>query len=280
MAHSGALAPGEGYSGTWTGRHPGRDVGHLLLPGQGRPRRPATAPSSRTPTPPRTWPHSPAALDIAAAPYADLTAAITVSPALGQIGQTIDLAWVVTNDATHGLAATGAGPWYDRVVLSRDASSGNADDVTPRRVRPHRRGRRRRQLHRRQDGDRCRPPSSATATCSSSPTPQQCLRIHVREQQRLARPADHDPGPGPERRATSSRPRPTAVFGETVGLDFTVRNTGTGPTTGHRARPGLAEPRPRSSTAATSCWPPSTRPRSRWRPAGSTSGPTTWSTCR
>ena len=50
-------------------------------------------------------------------------------PPSGQIGQTIDLAWVVTNDAAHGLAATGNGPWYDRVVLSRDAVFGNADDI-------------------------------------------------------------------------------------------------------------------------------------------------------
>jgi hypothetical protein len=68
-------------------------------------------------------------LDIAAAPFADLTAAITVSPTVGQTGQSIDLAWQVHNDAAHALAATGAGPWYDRIVLIRDNTCGNADDI-------------------------------------------------------------------------------------------------------------------------------------------------------
>src|SRR5262249_11848740 len=69
------------------------------------------------------------AFPIAAQPYADLVSAITVSPASGQIGQIIDLAWQVTNNAVNAVAATGTGPWSDRVVLSRDNVYGNSDDV-------------------------------------------------------------------------------------------------------------------------------------------------------
>src|SRR5262249_2802909 len=70
------------------------------------------------------------AFPVAAQAYADLVSAITVSPSTGQIGQTIDLAWQVTNASPNAVAATGAGPWSDRAVLSGDNVYGNADDIS------------------------------------------------------------------------------------------------------------------------------------------------------
>ncbi len=169
-------------------------------------------------------------LDIAAAPFADLTAAITVSPSLGQIGQTIDLAWVVTNDATHGLAATGNGPWYDRVVLSRDNVFGNADDINL--------------------GEFVRNGAvnlgASYTVAKTVPIPSTffgdaTLFVLADARNNVYEYTFENNNASAGRAITIQAPdlsvsgvlptSATAVFGEPVGVNFTVQNTGTGPTT-------------------------------------------------
>ena len=62
-------------------------------------------------------------------PYADLVPLIEVSPAIGDVGRTIDIAWTVKNDPATATGVTPADSWSDEVWLTRDAVIGNGDDV-------------------------------------------------------------------------------------------------------------------------------------------------------
>ena len=57
--------------------------------------------------------------------YADLRVGGISAPAAAISGRNLTLSWTVTN---HGAVATGSA-WTDQVVLSRDATIGNADDI-------------------------------------------------------------------------------------------------------------------------------------------------------
>jgi hypothetical protein len=60
-------------------------------------------------------------------PYPDLVASNFTIPASGNGGDQVQIGWTVTNSGT---AATNVSQWVDRVILSTDATFGDADDVT------------------------------------------------------------------------------------------------------------------------------------------------------
>ncbi len=61
--------------------------------------------------------------------FADLLPVLQVSPSQGDIGQSVDVAWTVSNNAANATGSTPVSSWYDAIVLSRDAVFGNGDDV-------------------------------------------------------------------------------------------------------------------------------------------------------
>src|SRR5262249_52707502 len=150
-----------------------------------------------------------------------------VSPSVGQIGQTIDLAWVVTNDATHGLAATGIGPWYDRVVLSRDAVYGNADDINLGQF-----------SHSGSVAVGATYTVAKTVTIPSNFFGDGTLFVVADAQNNVYEYTFENNNASAGKAITIQAPdlgvtgvnpvAPNATFGDTLGLDFTVRNTGTG----------------------------------------------------
>ncbi|MBM3523459.1 MAG: hypothetical protein FJX57_10925, partial [Alphaproteobacteria bacterium] len=64
-------------------------------------------------------------VDSVARPYPNLVVSSITAPATGRGGETIDVGWTVTN---IGSAATEIASWTDTVILSSDATIGNADD--------------------------------------------------------------------------------------------------------------------------------------------------------
>ena len=66
---------------------------------------------------------------IASQPFADLVAQLLVTPTTGNIGQTIDLAWKVSNHIDNSIGRTSSDTWYDRIYLSRNDVVGDSDDV-------------------------------------------------------------------------------------------------------------------------------------------------------
>ncbi len=230
VAHSGALAAAQGYGGSWTGHIPTGTSGAffvLVKADHGTGFGAVFENNDVASNVARTA----ATFDVAATPYSDLLAAITVSPSVGQIGRTIDLAWQVTNNAATAAATTGAGPWYDRVVLSRDNIIGNVDDVNL--------------------GDFAHTGAVAlgasytaakTVTLPSNFVGDGYLFVvadvlgNVYEytfEGNNASTAQPLTVQAADLTVTDVRPNAAnATFGETLSLDFTVLNVGTGPTTG------------------------------------------------
>ncbi|MFA7603825.1 MAG: CARDB domain-containing protein, partial [Novosphingobium sp.] len=66
-------------------------------------------------------------IPVAARDYPDLRVSDVTAPATAVGGGTITVNWRVTN--IGGVAAAAGGGWIDRVVLSADATLGNADDI-------------------------------------------------------------------------------------------------------------------------------------------------------
>ncbi|MEM9586008.1 MAG: CARDB domain-containing protein, partial [Planctomycetota bacterium] len=126
VPHSGELASTANYQGSWLGNLPeGLSNNYFVLvstdfgAGFG-----AVYESERTAN--NTSSGGP--LQVANQPYADLTVAWDVTPSAGVLGQTIDVAWTVTNNADNANGAADDPSWYDRIILSRDATVGNGDD--------------------------------------------------------------------------------------------------------------------------------------------------------
>lgn len=124
VRHDGALGPAGTYSGSWTGRLPAglsgayytflfTDVRNAVYEYTDQ-----AANLVRTAEP----------LRIASGPYADLVVGTPLASATARVGQDLAVQWTVTN-ATNAFGPTPVPRWYDRLILSRDAVLGGADDL-------------------------------------------------------------------------------------------------------------------------------------------------------
>jgi subtilase family serine protease len=127
VTRDGSLAPGGSYLGNWTGLLPtGLSNRYRLFvmtdfgTGFGKVYEYTDAQSNLGQS---------SEFSIAREPFADLTASWNVTPAIGEIGKRIDVAWTVTNDRNTALAKTTESSWRDVFYLSRDMVAGNSDDV-------------------------------------------------------------------------------------------------------------------------------------------------------
>lgn len=124
--HAGTLAAGESYAASWHGPLPTDISGsfHVLVKtdvgaGFGEVYEYTDAAANAA--------AADSLIDVAREPFADLVVSLDTAPSQTEIGQAIDVTWIVSN-TNNAWAETPVAGWYDRIVLSRDDQPGNSDD--------------------------------------------------------------------------------------------------------------------------------------------------------
>ena len=123
VLHSDALAAGDSYPGSLPGSLPAGLLGtyHVFVAIDSTD---AVYEGSDTHA---NLAQSAGTITMAPAVFADLSVTEAISPTSAVVGQAILVQWEVAN-TDNAWAATPVSQWYDRVVLSQDATYGNADD--------------------------------------------------------------------------------------------------------------------------------------------------------
>ncbi len=125
VPHTGGVTSGSGYVGVFNGALPAGLSGNYYVFVVGDAADQVYEYTNGAPN----VASAPGQIAVATGPFADLQVDSFQATNVASVGETITLAWSIRNSAT-AWAATPATAWSDRVVLSRNAVVGDADDRT------------------------------------------------------------------------------------------------------------------------------------------------------